>query len=81
MKQGDPIDCRCPACGSRDVNVYEHFLVSDLYEVRDGKLVDRIGDSLPQATGSVDGECVKCRHRWRFRKNPIQDAGLAENES
>lgn len=74
IQKGDPIKCRCPACGSTDLDLYENFTVSDLYEVRDGKLEDRVRNSLPSATGKVDGECVKCKHRWRLRGNPIQAA-------
>lgn len=76
MEKGTPISCRCPKCGSRDVNLYELFIVRDLYEVRNGVLDDRVSDALPDATGEVDGLCAKpdCRHRWRLRGNPIQAA-------
>jgi len=81
VKKGDPIYCRCPACRSTDVNLYEHFTVSDLYEVRGGRLADRLSEESPQATGQVDGRCVKCGHRWRLRKNVIQEAYFAADES
>ncbi|EKF7416893.1 TPA: hypothetical protein ACNVX4_005957 [Pseudomonas aeruginosa] len=79
MDKGTPLTCRCPECGSRDVNLSEYFTVSDVYEVRDGVLVDRVAGSFPQATGEVGGECVKCKHIWRLRKNPIQAAFSAAN--
>lgn len=72
IQKGDPIKCRCPACGSRDLNLFEIFTVSDLYEIRDGKFEDRLSDSTPEPTGNVDGQCVQCKHRWRLRGNPIQ---------
>lgn len=74
MDKGTAVHCRCPACGSRDVNLSEYFIVSDVYEVRDGLVVDRVPGSWPSATGEVGGECPKCKHQWRFRKNPIQAA-------
>ncbi|QIZ22907.1 Hypothetical protein (plasmid) [Pseudomonas putida] len=81
MDKGTPILCRCPACGGRDINLNEFFIVSDVYELRDGLLVDRVAGVNPQATGDVDGECTKCGHRWRLRKNPIQAAYAAANFS
>jgi hypothetical protein len=79
VDKGTPIRCRCPACGSRDVNLSEYFIVSDVYEVRDGHLADRVTGNWPQATGEVGGECTKCKHQWRFRKNPLQAAHAADN--
>ena len=58
-------------------NLFEEFIVQDLYEVRGGKLADRVHLTMPQATGKVDGECVKCKHRWRLRGNPIQVAYMS----
>ena len=63
------------------MNLSEYFTVSDVYEVRDGRVIDRVSGNWPEATGEVGGECAKCRHRWRFRKNPIQAAFAADKTS
>jgi hypothetical protein len=56
------------------------FTVSDLYEIRDGKLIDRLSDESPNATGHVEGECIQCKHRWRLRGNPLQKAYMKSED-
>jgi hypothetical protein len=53
IQKGDPIKCRSPKCGGRDLNLFEIFTVSDLYEVRNGMVEDRVADSTPNSTGKV----------------------------
>lgn len=83
MQPGDPIPCRCPKCRSTDLTLYEEFTVCDVITVTGGKLEDRHQGDFPSLTGRVWGECANlaCRHKWQFRRSPLQAAFAAAQEA
>lgn len=83
MQPGDAIPCRCPKCRSTDLTLLEQFTVCDVIIVAGGKMVDRQAGEFPSLTGRVWGECANpaCRHKWQFRRSPVQAAFNAAQEA
>ena len=64
-------EARCPKCRSRDFEVSYIDAVEQTNGVRDGRWDGVFHDSAMPDRISAHGKCVKCNHKWRFRRGWI----------